>query len=125
MEARILRPFTNGRHFAASLGLTPRLEGTGGKVHLGALNKRGNGYLRRLLVNGATWVRNSKRAKQDPWIARSPASKPRCRGLGHKMARIGWALMMREEDYRAKPEAASLRDGPRPSSTASVRGASR
>jgi transposase len=60
-------------------------------------------------VNGAMSVLNSKRAKQDPRIARSLASKPRklaAVDLANKMARIGWALMMREEDYRAKLAAA-------------------
>lgn len=111
MAALVTNPagFDSGRDFAASLGLTPRLEGTGGKVHPGSISKRGNGYLRRLLVNGAMSVLNSKRAQQDPWIARLLASKPRMLAavaLANKMARIGWALMMRQEDYRARPVAA-------------------
>ena len=53
--------FTSGRHFSASLGLVPRQEGTGGKVKFGPISKRGNGYLRRLLVNGAMSVLCSKR----------------------------------------------------------------
>jgi hypothetical protein len=50
--------------------LVPRQDGTGGKVKLGPISKRGNGYLRRLLVNGAMSVLNSKRAKQDPWLVK-------------------------------------------------------
>src|SRR5262252_9178495 len=79
MAAIVVNPaaFPSGRHFAASLGLTPRLEGTGGKVRLGTISKRGNGYLRRLLVNGAMSVLRSRRAKQDPWLVKLLASKPR------------------------------------------------
>ena len=70
--AMVINPaaFTSGRHFSASLGLVPRQDGTGGKVRLGPISKRGNGYRRRLLVNGAMSVPSSKRAKQDPWVAK-------------------------------------------------------
>lgn len=102
--------FRRGSDFAASLGLVPRQNGTGGKVTLGPISKRGNGYLRRLLINGATsLIVNSKRAKEDPWLARLLATKPRkvaAVALANKLARIGWALMMRQEDFRAKPAAA-------------------
>jgi transposase len=111
MAALVTNPgaYSSGRDFAASLGLTPRLEGTGGKVHPGSISKRGNGYLRRLLVNGAMSVLNSRRAQQDPWIARLLAGKPRklaAVALANKMARMGWAMMMRQEDYRPRPVAA-------------------
>ena len=101
--------FRSGGDFAASIGLVPRQDGTGGKVKLGPISKRGNGYLRRLLVNGAMAVLNSKRARQDPWLVKLLASKPRkvvAVALANKMARIGWALMMRQEDFRAMPAAA-------------------
>jgi transposase len=104
--ARVTSPqaFDSGRHFAASLGLVPRQEGTGGKVKLGAISKRGDGYLRRLLVNGAMAVLCSKRAQHDPWLVKMLASKPRklvAVALANKMARIAWAVMMRQEDFRA------------------------
>ena len=78
MAAIVVNPaaFTSGRHFAASLGIVPRQDGTGEKVKLGPISKRGNGYLRRLLVNGAMSVLCSKRAKEDPWLS-SNCSKPR------------------------------------------------
>ena len=101
--------FSSGRDFSASLGLVPRQEGTGGKVKLGPISKRGNGYLRRLLVNGAMSVLGSKRARQDPWLAKLLASKPRklaAVAVANKMARIGWALMIRQEDFRTQPAAA-------------------
>jgi transposase len=46
-------------------------------VKLGPISKRGNGYLRRLLVNGAMSVLNSKWAKQDPWLVKLLANKER------------------------------------------------
>ena len=103
------RVFHSGRDFSASLGLVPRQDGTGGKVKLGPISKRGNGYLRRLLVNGAMSVLNSKRAKQDPWLVKLLEGKPRkvaAVALANKMARIGWALMIRQESFRAMPTAA-------------------
>jgi transposase len=111
MAAMVIDPrsFKSARDFAASLGLVPRQDGTGGKVRLGPISKRGNGYLRRLLVNGAMAVLCTKRAKQDPWLARLLATKKRklvAVALANKMARIGWALMMRQEDFRATPAAA-------------------
>lgn len=99
----------SGRDFAAALGLVPRQDGTGGKVKLGPISKRGNGYLRTLLVNGAMAVLASRRARRDPWLGRLLATKARkvaaC-ALANKMARIAWAVMMRQEDFRARPQAA-------------------
>jgi transposase len=97
--------FGSGRHFSASLGLVPRHDGTGGKVKLGPISKRGNGYLRRLLVSGAMSVLCRKRAKQDPWLVKLLETKERkvaaC-ALANKMARIGWAVMVRQEDFRSR-----------------------
>ncbi len=101
--------FRSGGDFAASIGLVPRQDSTGGKVKLGPISKRGNGYLRRLLVNGAMSVLNSKQARQDPWLVKLLANKARklaAVALANKMARIAWALMMRQEDFRAMPAAA-------------------
>ena len=111
MSAMVVDPgaFRRASDFAASLGLVPRQDGTGGKVKLGPISKRGNGYLRRLLVNGAMAVLRGKRAKQDPWLAKLLASKPRkvvAVALANKMARIGWVLMTRQEDFRRLPAAA-------------------
>src|SRR6185437_9131248 len=99
------RHFDSGRDFAASLGLVPRQDGTGGKVKLGPISKRGNGYLRRLLVNGATAVLNGKNARNDPWRAKMLDGKPRklaAVALANKMARIAWAVMTRQEDFRPR-----------------------
>jgi transposase len=107
MAAIVTAPevFASGRDFSASLGLVPRQSSTGGKTVLGPISKRGNGYLRRLLVNGATSVLNSKRAKQDPWLVKLLKTKKRkvaAVALANKMARIGWAVMMRQEDFRPR-----------------------
>jgi transposase len=99
------RHYNSGRDFAASLGLVPRQDGTGGKVKLGPISKRGNGYLRRLLVNGATAVLNGKNARNDPWRAKMLESKPKklaAVALANKMARIAWAVMTRQEDFRPR-----------------------
>jgi transposase len=107
MAAMVVNPaaFTSGRHLSASLGLVPRQDGTGGTVKLGPISKRGNGYLRRLLVNGAMSVLCSRQAKQDPWLVRLLETKQRkvaaC-ALANKMARIGWAVMMRQEEFRRR-----------------------
>ena len=60
-------------------------------------------------MNGAMSVLCSRRAKEDPWLAQLLATKPRkvaAVALANKMARIGWAMMMRQEDFRARPAAA-------------------
>ena len=74
-------------------------------MKLGPISKRGNGYLRRLLVNGAISVLCSKRARGDPWLVKLLETKERkvaaC-ALANKMARIGWAVMKRQEDFRSR-----------------------
>jgi transposase len=101
--------FDSGRDFAASLGLVPRQDGTGGKVKLGPISKRGNKYLRLLLVNGAMAVLSGKNARNDAWRAKLLDSKPRklaAVALANKMARIAWAVMTRQEDFRPRVAAA-------------------
>ena len=111
MAALVIDPgaFRRSGDFAASLGLVPRQDGTGGKVRLGPISKRGNGYLRRLLVNGATALIKYQHTRRDPWIAKLLAAKPRkvvAVALANKLARTGWALMTRQEDFRGRPAAA-------------------
>jgi transposase len=63
--------FRNGRHFAAWIGLTPKIDGTGGKIRLGRISKAGDGYLRRLFVLGATSLLRSLANKTTPlalWV---------------------------------------------------------
>ena len=92
-----------GRDLSAWIGLVPKQHSSGGKIRLGAISKKGDAYLRRLLINGAQAVLNSKRAKTDPWLRRLLETKPRlvaAVALANKMARIAWAIMVRGGDFR-------------------------
>lgn len=51
-----IKAFKSGRHLAGWIGLVPRQSGSGGKVHMGKISKKGDAYLRKLLVLGATAV---------------------------------------------------------------------
>ncbi len=101
--------FESGREFAAWLGLTPRQNSSGGKERLGGITKMGDGYIRTLLVVGATAV--IRYAKQDgsaksAWVRKLLEKKPArvvAVALANKMARIAWALMTKKENYRAVP----------------------
>jgi len=98
--------FRSGRQFAAWLGLTPRAHSSGGRERLGGISKQGDGYLRRLLVVGATaMVRLARRdAGRQPWMARLLERKPAkvaAVALANKMARVAWAVTMRKEAYAA------------------------
>lgn len=100
------KAFSSGRAFAASLGLTPRLNGTGGEVTLGPITKAGNSYLRRLLYLGAVAVLG--RAKRFPdqadprhlkLLADKASFKVAAIALANRMARIIWVLMTRGGIY--------------------------
>ncbi len=100
------KSFKNGRQFAAWLGLVPRQHSTGGKTRLLGISKRGDSYLRTLLIHGARSVVYRASRKSDPrslWIAdkqrRLGASKA-CVALANKNARIVWSLIARGECYR-------------------------
>jgi transposase len=96
--------FRSGREFAAWLGLVPRQNSTGGKARLGGISKRGDSYLRRLLVNSAhTVLLCSKQAKTDLWLTSLLSRKPRlvvAVALANKTARVAWAVMSRQDIYR-------------------------
>jgi transposase len=98
--------FASARQFAAWVGLVPRQHSTGGKERLGAISKRGNPYLRRLLVIGAQSVLRwglARLAKASPWLQGLLARRPLnvvATALANKMARIIWAMMTRNESYR-------------------------
>jgi transposase len=64
--------FRSGRHFAAWIGLVPRQNGTGGKVHLGPISKKGDPYIRKLLVLGATAVTHLLKVFLELSLLRSP-----------------------------------------------------
>ena len=98
--------FTSARQFAASLGLTPKADSSGGRERMGRISKMGDRYLRRLLVNGMTSQLQSARRKPDasPWVAGLLAGKPNklvAVAMANKAARIAWVVMTRGEVYRA------------------------
>jgi transposase len=101
--------FKSGRQFAAWLGLVPRQNSSGGKDRLGRVSKMGNGYLRRLLVVGATSV--TRRAettdtRTGAWVRALLDRKPPrlvTVAIANKTARTAWALLARGESYRAAP----------------------
>ncbi|WP_262271865.1 IS110 family transposase [Microvirga yunnanensis] len=99
--------FRSGREFAAWLGLTPRPNSSGGKERLGRISKMGDGYLRTLLVVGATAViryARTKTAADIAWINSLLSKKPArlvSVALANKTARIAWALLARGEIHRS------------------------
>jgi transposase len=102
--------FRSGREFAAWLGLVPRQNSTGGKTRLGGITKRGNRYLRRLLINGASAnLLRSKATKADPWVIGIRRRRPPlvvAVALANKTARIAWAVMLRQKEYQPRALAA-------------------
>jgi Transposase IS116/IS110/IS902 family len=100
--------FRSGREFAAWLGMTPRQNSSGGKERLGRTSKRGDKYIRCLLVAGAVAILRhacNRTTKDAEWVrallARRPA-KVVAVALASKTARIVWAVMARGDAYRAK-----------------------
>jgi transposase len=99
--------FKRGRDFAAWLGLTPLQKSTGGKTKLGRTSKMGERTLRRLLIIGSSAVvRQASRrgAPEGSWLAGMLARKPRMLvtvAQANKTARIVWALLTKQEDYKA------------------------
>jgi len=99
--------FRSGREFAAFLGLVPRQNSSGGKDRLGRISKMGDGYLRKLLVVGATSV--IRRAADNAsgtgvWVRSLMERKPSrvvTVAMANKTARIAWAVLARGEVYRA------------------------
>jgi transposase len=90
----------NGREFACCLGLTPRHRGTGGKVRIGGLSKRGDPYVRTLLASGARSVLSSPHPPQ--WASQLLARRPfnvAVMALANKLARTAWALVAHGRGY--------------------------
>jgi transposase len=107
--------FPSAQHFASYLGLTPREHSSGSRRRLGTISKRGDIYLRMLLIHGAGAVL---------WHAKRPSVRPldqlrtwalqleRLRGhnkaavaLANKLARIAWAVWKRGTAFRSVPNA--------------------
>lgn len=101
--------FAGPREFAAFLGLTPRQHSSGGKARLGRISKMGNRYLRKLLVVGAHAVLYHRKPHTDAlrtWTKRLIEKKPFklvAVALANKLARIAFALMKSQTNYRELP----------------------
>ena len=98
--------FKNGRHCSANLGLVPKEHSSGGKQRLGGITKRGNRYLRRLLIQGA-WSVIRYADRSDDRLSRWARQLIERRGkhkaaiaVANKLARIIWAMLSRETEYR-------------------------
>jgi transposase len=106
-----VRAFQNGRQLAAWLGLTPRQYSTGGKVRLGRITKRGDVYLRTLLIHGTRAVLatlNNKLDRTSCWLRALIARRGYRRAtvaLAAKNACVIWALLAKDETFRAAPVA--------------------
>jgi transposase len=101
------RQFRRGRDMAAWLGLVPRQHSSGGKDVLLGISKRGDAYLRTLLIHGAravTRVASRKTDARSQWMVRLSQRRHAniaAVALANKNARIAWALMTRQTDYVA------------------------
>ena len=99
------KAFAKGRDFAASLGLTPRQHSSGGKERLLGISKRGDGYLRKLLVHGARAVLRHVKDRDDAlsqWLNTLTARKHvnvATVALANKTARVAWAIVHNDTAY--------------------------
>ena len=97
--------FANGRQMAASLGLTPRQHSSGGKDRLLGISKRGDAYLRSILIHGARSVIRTASLKDDrlsQWVtslAERRHPNVAAVALANKTARIAWAMLRNGTDY--------------------------
>lgn len=109
------RQFKSGAQFGAWLGLVPQQHSSGGKNQLGTITKRGDTYLRTLLIQGAKSVVNTAHTRSDPIPRWALALKERSGwqkavvALANKNARILWAVMTRGQ--RFDPQHISIKPG--------------
>jgi transposase len=100
------KTYRKGRDFAASIGLTPRQHSAGGKPTLLGISKRGDGYLRKLLVHGARAVIRHAHRHDDSlsqWLMKLTSRKHVnivTVALANKTARVAWAMVNNNESYR-------------------------
>jgi transposase len=101
------KQFKNGRQLSAWLGLVPRQNSSGGKERLLGISKRGDTYLRTLLIHGARSALQRCRPQSDQptsWLARLVARRNRnvaAVALANKNARVIWALLARGREFEA------------------------
>jgi transposase len=101
-----VRRFPSGRHLASYLGLTPREYSSGLKRYLGRISKRGDGYLRTLLIHGARSVLLHARKRQPDrlrqWahkLERTHVHNKAAVAVANKLARIAWAVWIRQRPF--------------------------
>jgi transposase len=98
--------FKNGREFSAWLGLVPKQNSSGGKTVLQGISKRGDVYLRTMLINGARAALQWASRKSDPrsvWVTEKMKSRGfnrACVALANKNARMIWVLLAKGQDYK-------------------------
>ena len=98
--------FANGRQMAASLGLTPKQNSSGSKEKLLGISKRGDAYVRSLLVHGARSMIYASKGKDDrlsQWVTRIATTRhPNVAAvaMANKTARIAWAMIRNGSDYQ-------------------------
>jgi transposase len=101
------KAYGNGRHFAANLGLVPKEHSSGGKQKLSGITKRGNEYIRRLLVQGAWSVLRYADKSDDRisvWalqVAERRGKQKAVVAVANKLARICWSMIYHETEYKA------------------------
>ena len=98
------KSFENSRQMAAWLGLVPRQHSTGGKQMLLGISKRGDTYLRTLLIHGARAVVRvcERKPETDTWLRRLMGRRNKnvaAVALANKNARIAWALLRHDREY--------------------------
>ena len=102
------KQFKSARHFAAWLGLTPRIKASGGKEHIGRISKGGDRYLRTMLIHGARAVVGTAFRRDvgpRPWLKELLRRRPvnvAATAVAHKTARSLWAMLTRAELYRPR-----------------------
>ena len=111
------KQFKNGHQFGAWLGIVPRQHSSGGTVRLGSITKRGDDYLRTLLIQGAKSAVMTANKRDDPnskWLVQLTARvgwQKACIAMANKNARILWAVMTREQEF--EPNHVSVKPGAR------------
>ena len=93
--------FRSGREFAAWLGLVPRHSGTGGRVRMLGISKRGDTYLRTQLIHGARTALTRLKTPAE-WQVRLAKRRPAnvaSVALANKTARTAWALLAHDREY--------------------------
>ena len=99
------KQFSNGRQMAASLGLTPRQNSSGGRERLLGITKRGDCYLRTLLIHGARSMLRTASGKGDRlsrWVTHIAETRHHniaAVALANKTARIAWAMITKGTDH--------------------------